>query len=176
MSNHLHSPSRTWGAVGAIALAALISSAAESTAFAQGTGQKGIVGVWLVQVTLRDCTSNAPLGPSVDSIVTFHLGGTITESAAPAAFAPGQRTHAQGTWERSTGASYIQKMVALIAFDTPPNPPSSPGFFAGWQTVTHRIVQTDEDTLTSSGTNAFFRTDGQLYRTGCSTAVAKRFE
>ena len=77
-------------------------------------------------------------------------------------------------------------MVALILFDTPanlpgtpgfdPSKPVSPGFFAGWQTVTHTIRLTDADHLTSSGTNEFFKANGELYRTGCSTAVAERFE
>ena len=80
-------------------------------------------------------------------------------------------------------------MLALNArstFDTPPNLPGtpgfdpsmpvSPGFFAGWQTVTHTITPTDADHLTSEGTNAFYTLTGERYRTGCSTAVDQRFE
>jgi hypothetical protein len=67
-------------------------------------------------------------------------------------------------------------MIALIAFDTLPNPPVSPGFFAGWQEVTHTIELADASHLTSAGTNEFYKSDGTLYRTGCSTAVGRRFE
>jgi hypothetical protein len=77
-------------------------------------------------------------------------------------------------------------MVSLILFDTAPNLPGtptfnpalpvSPGFFAGWQTVTHTLELTDPDHATSAGTNEFFRLDGQSYRSGCSTAIAQRFE
>ena len=77
-------------------------------------------------------------------------------------------------------------MIALILFDTPPNLPGtpgfnpgmpvSPGFFAGWQTVTHKVKLGDADHGTSAGTNEFYKSDGTLYRTGCSTAVATRFE
>jgi hypothetical protein len=35
---------------------------------------------------------------------------------------------------------------------------------------------TDADHVTSVGTNAFYKTDGTLYRTGCSTATGQRFE
>jgi hypothetical protein len=67
-------------------------------------------------------------------------------------------------------------MVSLINFDTPPTPPASPGFFAGWSVVTHTVELTDADHATSSGTNAFYKTDGTVYRTGCSAAVLVRFE
>ena len=54
--------------------------------------------------------------------------------------------------------------------------PITPGFFAGSATVTHRFVLSDPDHATSSGTNEFYKADGTLYRSGCSTAVAQRFQ
>ena len=142
---------------------------------AQGSGAQALAGVWAVQVTLRDCATTAPLGPVVRSIVTFHQDGTISESAGGAAFAPGQRSPGHGLWTHDGGNRFTQKMLALILFDSAPNLPVSPGFFAGWQTVTHTVEVTG-DTLTSSGTNAFFRVDRSQYRTGCSTATAERFK
>jgi hypothetical protein len=107
------------------------------------------VGAWTIQVTLRDCTTNAPLGPPFNSLVTFHRGGTLSESAASLAFAPNQRSSGHGVWIHQEGHTYLQRMVALILFDTPsnlpgtpgfnPSLPVSPGFFAGWQTVTHTL-------------------------------------
>jgi hypothetical protein len=77
-------------------------------------------------------------------------------------------------------------MVAIILFTTPPNLPGtpgfdpslpvSPGFAAGWQTISHTLTLTDADHATSAGTNAFFDVDGNVYRTGCSTAVSQRFQ
>ena len=142
---------------------------------AQGSGAQALTGVWAVQVTLRDCATTAPLGPPVRAIVTFHQDGTITESAGGLAFAPGQRSPGHGVWTHEGGNRFVQKMLALILFDSAPNLPVSPGFFAGWQTVTHHVDVTG-DTLTSSGTNAFFRVDRSQYRTGCSTATAERFK
>ena len=147
--------------------------------------QARLVGAWAVQVTIRDCASNAPLGPPFNALVSFHSGGTLSESAGGLTFAPGQRSPGHGAWTREGRRTYLQKMVALILFDTAPNLPGpgfdptkpvSPGFFAGWQTVTHTVRLTDADHLTSTGTNAFYRSDGTLYRTGCSTAAAQRFE
>jgi hypothetical protein len=134
-----------------------------------------IAGTWLVQVTLRNCTTGAPLG-SVNSIVTFAPGGTVIETPGGAGFAPGQRSDGQGYWRHEAGHTYTQRFVALIRFDTPPNPPTSPGFLAGWQTVTHTVELVDSDTLTSSGSNELFDLNGNSYRSGCSTATGRRFE
>lgn len=110
----------------------------------------------------------------------------MSESAGGGAFAPGQRGAGHGTWTHDRQRSYLQKFVALMFFDTPanlpgapgfdPSRPVSPGFFAGWQTVTHRVRIVDADHLASAGTNAFYKTDGTLYRTGCSSATAQRLE
>lgn len=145
-----------------------------------------LVGVWGVQVTLRNCTTNAPLGPAFNSLVTFHGDGTISEAAGSVAFAPGQRSPGHGAWTRQGRQTYSQSFVALILFTTTPNLPGtpgfdpskpvSPGFEAGWQTISHTLTLTDADHATSAGTNAFYDVDGNVYRTGCSTAVDQRFQ
>ena len=163
----------------------LLTAAGGSTGTASGS-REGLEGAWNVQVTLRDCTTNAPLGAPFNSLVSFHEGGTLSESAASLAFAPGQRSPGHGAWSREGRRTFLQRMIALIVFDTPanlpgtpgfnPSVPVSPGFFAGWVTVTHTLRLTDADHATSAGTNEFYKTDGTVYRTGCSTATAQRFE
>jgi hypothetical protein len=156
---------------------------AQSNASASDAGP---VGTWTVQVTLRDCVTNAPLGPAFNSLVTNHRGGTLSENNASLAFAIGQRTSGHGTWTQTGGHTYLQRSVALILFDTLPNLPGtpgfnpslpvSPGFFAGWSTITHTVTVDDPDHFSSSGTNAFYKSNGEKYRTGCSTSVGLRFE
>ena len=168
----------------AVALVAL--SAGPALADSAESGRRSLVGAWSVQVTLRNCATGAPSGPPFNSLVTFHHGGTVSEAAGSPAFAPGQRGPGHGVWTRKPGHTYGPSMVALVLFDTPPNLPCtpgfdpslpvSPGFFAGCQTVSHTVTPTDADHLTSAGTNAFYKLNGELYRTGCSTAVAQRFE
>ena len=163
----------------------LITSAGGGTAIASGS-HAGIEGAWAVQVTLRDCATNAPLGPLFNSLVSFHSGGTLSESAGSTAFAPGQRSPGHGAWSRRGARTFRQRMIALILFDTPSNLPGtpgfnpalpvSPGFSAGWLTVTHRGELSDDDHFTSAGTNKFYKANGDVYRTGCSTAVGQRFE
>jgi hypothetical protein len=138
-----------------------------------------------VQVTLRNCATNAPLG-RFNSLVTFHRGGTLSESTSSPAFAVGQRGPGHGDWEPAGYHTYTQRMVGLINFDTAPNLPTpgfnpsvpvTPGFFAGWSTISHTIELSDPDHLTSSGTNEFYRAGETIpYRSGCSSAVATRFE
>src|SRR2546427_1994598 len=123
-------------------LAGALLTTSGGTVMAQSNtsdSQANLVGAWVVQVTLRNCTTNAPLGPSFNSLVTFHRGGTLSETAGSLAFAIGQRSPGTGAWARDGAHVYLQRMVALILFDTPPNLPFSPGFFAGWQTVTHTV-------------------------------------
>jgi hypothetical protein len=138
--------------------------------------KNGLEGTWFVQVTLRDCATNAQIGLPFNSLVTFHRGGTLSESTSSRAFAIGQRSDGQGSWSFEGHHTYLQRMVSLINFDTAPNLPASPGFFAGWSIVTHTVELTDANHGTSSGTNEFYKADGTLYRSGCSTAAAVRFE
>ena len=181
---------RRWTGFALVYLAATLFAASPVAA---GTPQEAghasdpkLVGTWVVQVTLRDCTSGAPLRPAFNSLVTFNRGGTIAESTAGHAFAPTQRTNAHGSWTRLPGGRYAQRMISLLLFDTPANLPGTPGFdpampitpgfFAGWQTLSHTGRMTDDDHSVSEGTNAFYKADGTLYRTGCSSAVAQRFK
>jgi len=160
----------------AAGLSCAVLVAMTSLAMAQDDESKRLNGVWMVEVTLRNCDTGAALGPPFQSLVTFEKDGTISESPGTLSFAPGQRSPGHGTWSRQDGGSYLQKMIALILFDTPPNLPMSPGFSAGWQTVTHTVRVADADHYTSAGTNAFYKFDGTLYRTGCSTATGQRFK
>jgi hypothetical protein len=157
----------------------------------QSASGNGLVGAWMAQVTLRDCTTGAALAPPFNSLVTHHRGGTFSESP-PLSFAIGQRSDGHGVWDENPGRpsggrqNYSLKFVALIHFDTAPNLPGtpgfnpalpvSPGFFAGWQIVTHTVQLIDADHSASQGTNAFYKLDGTLYRTGCSSAVGRRFQ
>ncbi len=163
---------------------ALAGGAAEAQSDGSSS-EKSLQGTWFVRVTLRDCATNGSLG-SFNSLVTFHRGGTVTESTTSPTFSIGQRGPGHGNWAFEENHRFSQRMIALINFDTPPNLPGtpgfnpslpiSPGFSAGWSIVTHTIELVDQDHLSSSGTNEFYKADGTQYRSGCSSAVATRFE
>ena len=94
-------------------------------------------GVWYVQVTIRDCATNAALAAPVHSLVTFAAGGTLHESVSGGGFAAGQRSDGHGTWAHIGGQTYDQRFVSLINFTTAPGP--GPGFEAGWMKIHHTI-------------------------------------
>jgi hypothetical protein len=154
---------------------ALVLSAG-SAAGAQQSGSQGqtVQGVWYVQVTIRNCDTGVALAPPVHSLVTFASGGTLQESVSGGGFAPGQRSNGHGTWSHKGGQTYDQRFVSLINFTTAPGP--GPGFEAGWMKVLHTVTMIDADHIESAGTNNFHRLNGDVYRTGCSTATGTRFE
>lgn len=134
-----------------------------------------VEGTWFVQVQLRVCPTQVPIGPPFHSLVSFLADGTVVESSEAPAFAIGQRPPAHGRWTRTGGHTFSQRMLSLIAFDTPPNPPA-PGFKRGASLVVQAVDLSDPNTFTSSGTNAFYDVNGQIYMTGCATAVGHRFQ
>ena len=150
--------------------------ATTSGAHAQQSGAEArtVEGVWYLQVTIRDCATEAALAPPVRSLVTFAAGGTLQESVGGGGFAPGQRSDGHGTWTHKGGQTYDQRFVAMINFGTAPGP--GPGFEAGWIVVQHTVRVIDADHLESAGTNSFHRLNGEVYRTGCSTATGTRFQ
>lgn len=167
-------------------LVAVVAAAAGSAAMAQSENSGGgLVGTWMIEVTLRNCDTGAAMGAPLNSLVTFHRGGTLSESVGPASFAVGQRTPGHGVWSQVGDQIYSQRMVNLITFDSPPNLPGtpgfdpakpvSPGFLAGWAVVSHRVELIDANNTSSVGTNAFYKFDGTEYRTGCSTSTGNRF-
>jgi hypothetical protein len=169
----------------ACALLVVASGSAVRAAAKESGSNHGLTGTWLVQVTLRNCATNAPLG-TFDSIVTFHRGGTLSESTASPGFAIGQRGPGHGIWAPEGHRTFSQRMVSLITFETAPNLPGpgfnpsrpvTPGFFAGWATVSHTLELSDADHGTSVGTNDFYKTGETIpYRSGCSSAAVTRFE
>jgi hypothetical protein len=155
--------------VGLVLCAASAASAQQSAAQGQT-----VHGVWYVQVTIRDCATGVALAPAVNSLVTFAAGGTLHESVGGGGFAPGQRSDGHGTWMHTEGQTYDQRFVSMINFATAPGP--GPGFEAGWMKVQHTVTMIDADHIESAGTNSFYRLNGDVYRTGCSTATGTRFE
>ena len=170
---------RAFRAVAILGLAGVLLFSSERAARAQSNEsavKNGLEGTWMVQVTLRDCATNAQIGLPFSSLVTFHRGGTISETTGTRAFAIGQRSDSQGNWRFEGNQTYRERLVSLINFDTAPNLPISPGFFAGWGIISGTITLSDANHGTSVSTNEFYKADGTLYRTGCSTAVTVRFE
>jgi hypothetical protein len=157
-----------------LSLAWVLSAASGAGAQQSAAEGRTVQGVWFVQVTIRDCITGVALAPVVNSLVTFGAGGTLHESVGGGGFAPGQRSDGHGTWTHKGGPTYDQRFVAMLNFATAPGP--GPGFETGWIKVQHTVTVIDADHIESSGTNRFYRLNGEVYRSGCSTTTGTRFE
>ena len=157
-----------------INLAALAGIATSAHAQGDPAGARALEGVWAMSITLRDCATTAPLGPPFRTLLTFHAGGTMSESPGATQFAPGQRSNGHGLWSHAGGATFTSRFVAMVLYDTPPAPPA-PGFQAGWQVVQSTFTLADTDRLTVAATVEFFDLNRQRYRAACPTGAAERF-
>ena len=155
-------------------LALVLSAASAASAQQSAAEARTVEGVWYVQVTIRNCETGVALAPAVNSLVTFAAGGRLHESVGGGGFAPGQRSDGHGMWRHKGGRTYDQRFVSMINFATAPGP--GPGFEAGWMKVQHTVAVIYADHIESAGTNSFYRLNGEVYRTGCSTATGTRFE
>ena len=171
--SRLHKVGRSAGMLSMGLAVALLAATTATAQQASGNGRT-VQGVWYVQVTVRNCATGVALAPPVNSLVTFATGGTLHESVSGGGFAIGQRSNGHGTWQHTGGQTYDQRFVSMINFATPAGP--GPGFEAGWMKVNHTVTMIDADHIESTGTNSFYRLNGEVYRTGGSTATGTRFE
>ena len=130
--------------------------------------QSSIVGTWAITATPRDCTSGAVLGPPIRALMTFHQGGTVTESVALLLAQPGQRSIGHGVWTQS-GAAFTERTATMIQFD-------SPIFQAGWSVSTQTNTLTDTNNFTSIGDVSLYDLNRQFLRRLCSSRVGERFQ
>lgn len=162
------------GMIARAAAGAALMLGAATPAFAQAMTLQG---AWLVRTQNRNCTTNAPIGTPHQAIVSYHAGGTLSDSSNVPVFAVGQRSEGHGIWRHAGGHTYTADWVAMMQFETAPGtPPGSPGFLAGWQVAANTITLTGPDSFTSVGVSNFVNLSGEVYRVGCASRTAERFK
>jgi hypothetical protein len=165
---------KSFGAVGlaaVLALTAMLSSQLGLSARAAQSEEseshaKGLQGTWRVQLTVRDCQTNAALR-TFPAVFTFAKGGTLTATTAgqsPALFTPNL-----GVWEHTRGNTYSAVSEAFVF---------SP---VGVWIQTHRLTRAieldrDADEFTDTVTLEIFDTNHNLIVTGCGTSAGRRFD
>jgi hypothetical protein len=155
---------------------AVIALGALPATEARAQGRDPIEGTWFVEVTLRNCQSQAPLGAPFYSVLTFASGGSIIDQGGTRGFAPGQKGIGLGAWKRDGPGRYSANTTTLIFFTTAPAPPTSPGFTEGAQILSQQIVLTDSANFTAVASSQFYDLGARPYRSGCSTAAGRRFQ
>ena len=157
-----------------MAIAAVLVLSAGWSAAAPSQGEHEIVGTWAVTVQLNNCSGSAIGGP-FQSLLTFNGGETMIEDTTNPTFAPGQRGTGHGIWEFAGAHTFAVKSVAFIRSST--TLPLPPGFKVGTQTITQTIeFPNGPDQWTADAQVQFADATGAVYRSGCATASAVRFE
>ncbi len=138
--------------------------------------RKGIEGVWLVQITPRNCTTGDPLPQGTfESIFTFHRDGTMLVSLRNNSLVL-ERTAAHGLWRRDRGrrhrgwSDYSFKFVHIRRNLTT-------GLFAGIQESGGTLILSENrDEFTTDASTIVYSVDGIPGTPSCSNSVGTRFK
>ncbi len=122
-----------------------------------------LVGVWVTQVTRRNCETGEPIGGQQVQF-TFAKGGTLLETIGPSIV----RSHGNGIWKREHGGTSIP--TSYVSCDT-----MRPAFVGSG--VVRGAIRLDENGnhYTATATNDVLDVNGNVISSGCATSVSTRF-
>jgi len=152
---------------GALALLVLVGGMQISVSGQSDEGHEpSLVGVWVTQVTRRNCETGEPIGAKSQIQVTFAKGGTLLETIGPSIF----RSPGNGIWKREHGWNEYSFAERFMRFD-------AAGSFTG-SGVVRAALTLDEtgDHYTSTATNDVLDVNGNVIASGCATSVSTRFQ
>lgn len=125
-----------------------------------------IEGVWIMQVTLRNCATGAPLFEAFPTVNTYHEGGTMSEHGSR--MSPAARNSGQGVWKQ-VGRNRFTSRFLFQRFD--PN-----GLYLGTQEVSRKMtLSNDRETLEITAAVKIVDASGAVLTQGCATEVGHRF-
>jgi hypothetical protein len=133
---------------------------------AQDEGHEpSLVGVWLTQLTRRDCETGEPIAATGRIQLTFAEGGTFLETIGPSII----RSPGNGIWKREHGWNEYSYALRFMRYD-------AAGSFIG-SGVVRAALTLDEtgDHYTATATNDVLDVNGNVIASGCATSVSTRF-
>jgi hypothetical protein len=133
--------------------------------FAQdGSAQaKKLEGAWHTELTVIDCQTGEPTGPTAQILYTFVPGGSVLQSSDSNVF----RTPAYGIWKHTTKRNFN---ATLLWFRF-----NADGTRAGRGEATLSIqVGEDSPEFTATSLVQFFDVDGNVIQTICPTETGQR--
>jgi hypothetical protein len=136
------------------------------SAQSENVPKRSIEGVWITQVTRRNCATGDPIGATTQNQATFAKGGTMLETIGPSTL----RSHGNGIWKREHGWNEYSFALRFMRYD-------AAGVFVGSGVV--RVALTLDETgnhYTSTATNDVLDAGGNVIGSGCATSVSTRFE
>ena len=126
--------------------------------------ERSLVGVWLTQVTRRNCDTGEPIATNRIQF-TFAEGGTLFETIGPSIL----RSPGNGIWKREQGWNEYSYAVRFMRFD-------AAGVFVGSGVVRSALTLDDTgDNYTATATNDVLDVNGNVISSGCATSVSTRF-
>jgi hypothetical protein len=150
-----------------LAIVAIVSTFAmsRSTIRAQDPPERSLVGVWVTEVTRRNCDTGEPIATNRIQ-VTFAEGGTFLETIGPSII----RSPGNGIWKREHGWNEYSSTQRFMRYD-------AAGSFVG-SGVVRAAITLDEtgDHYTSTATNDVLDINGNVIASGCATSVSTRFQ
>ena len=126
--------------------------------------EPSLVGVWLTQVTRRNCDTGEPIATNRIQL-TFAEGGTFLETIGPSII----RSPGNGIWKREHGWNEYSYALRFMRYD-------AAGSFIGSGVV--RAALTLDETgnhYTATATNDVLDVNGNVIASGCATSVSTRF-
>ena len=145
-------------------IASLLSQACGSgpALAAQGDTTDPIEGVWTAEVTIRDCTSGAPVR-SFRGLQMFGHGGELAATNNSPTMLQGPSL---GVWQKAAGSGQYTATFRFFRY----NPDGS---FAGSQRVS-RTIQLSGDQFTSTISAEVLDASDQVLQTICGTEASSR--
>ena len=130
-----------------------------------GFREPSLVGVWLTQVTRRNCDTGEPIAATGRIQLTFAEGGTLLETIGPSTI----RSPGNGIWKREHGWNEYSYALRFMRYD-------AAGSFIG-SGVVRAALTLDEtgDHYTATATNDVLDVNGNVIGSGCATSVSTRF-
>ena len=126
--------------------------------------EPSLVGVWVTQVTRRNCDTGDPIATNQIQF-TFAKGGTLLETIGPSLI----RSPGNGIWKRESGWNEYSFVLRFMRYD-------AAGSFVGSGVV--RVALTLDETgdhYTATATNDVLDVNGNVIASGCATSVSTRF-
>jgi hypothetical protein len=127
--------------------------------------EPSLVGVWVTEVTRRNCETGEPIGTS-HTQTTFAKGGTLLETIGPSL----SRSPGNGIWKHESGWNEYSFAIRFMRYD-------AAGSLIGSGVV--RVALTLDETgdhFTSTATNDVLDVNGNVIGSGCATSVSTRFQ
>ena len=148
-----------------ILMISVVPVIAESVTAQSEAPERSLVGVWVTEVTRRNCDTGDPIAATGRIQLTYAEGGTLLETIGPSIL----RSPGNGIWKREHGWNEYSYALRFMRYD-------AAGVFVG-SGVVRGAITLDEtgNHYTATATNDVLDVNGNVIASGCATSVSTRF-